>query len=432
MQIAELYKIYIQFPSIQTDTRKIKNADLFFALKGPQFNGNQFAKEALTKGAAYAIVDEEINEPDDRIILVPDVLKALQNLAQHHRMQFISATSEKQIPFIAITGSNGKTTSKELVHAVLSTAYKTYTTEGNLNNHIGIPLTILKIKADAEIAIIEMGANHLKEIEEYCTYTMPTHGVITNCGKAHLEGFGSEEGIRKGKGELFDYLKQNKGTAFIMSDYEYLQTMSSGIENIVTYGTHDADVTGIVKNSSGLLEVEITSDVMLNFIETKLVGEYNLPNILLAVTVGRHFNVPDEKIKTALENYLPDNSRSQLIETDSNKIILDAYNANPTSMKAAVENFANMHGENKVLLLGGMKELGNASLEEHQELINLIKKYNWKNVVLVGKEYKNANHNFQFFENSEQAADWYRQQDFNNTLLLIKGSRSTQMEKVLK
>jgi len=432
MQIAELYKIYIQFPSIQTDTRKIKNADLFFALKGPQFNGNQFAKEALTKGAAYAIVDEEINEPDDRIILVPDVLKALQNLAQHHRMQFISATSEKQIPFIAITGSNGKTTSKELVHAVLSTAYKTYTTEGNLNNHIGIPLTILKIKADAEIAIIEMGANHLKEIEEYCTYTMPTHGVITNCGKAHLEGFGSEEGIRKGKGELFDYLKQNKGTAFIMSDYEYLQTMSSGIENIVTYGTHDADVTGIVKNSSGLLEVEITSDVMLNFIETKLVGEYNLPNILLAVTVGRHFNVPDEKIKTALENYLPDNSRSQLIETDSNKIILDAYNANPTSMKAAVENFANMHGENKVLLLGGMKELGNASLEEHQELINLIKKYNWKNVVLVGNEFKNANHNFQFFENSEQAADWYRQQDFNNTLLLIKGSRSTQMEKVLK
>jgi len=432
MQIAELYKIYIQFPSIQTDTRKIKNADLFFALKGPQFNGNQFAKEALTKGAAYAIVDEEINEPDDRIILVPDVLKALQNLAQHHRMQFISATSEKQIPFIAITGSNGKTTSKELVHAVLSTAYKTYTTEGNLNNHIGIPLTILKIKADAEIAIIEMGANHLKEIEEYCTYTMPTHGVITNCGKAHLEGFGSEEGIRKGKGELFDYLKQNKGTAFIMSDYEYLQTMSSGIENIVTYGTHDADVTGIVKNSSGLLEVEITSDVMLNFIETKLVGEYNLPNILLAVTVGRHFNVPDEKIKTALENYLPDNSRSQLIETDSNKIILDAYNANPTSMKAAVENFANMHGENKVLLLGGMKELGNASLEEHQELINFIKKYNWKNVVLVGNEFKNANHNFQFFENSEQAADWYRQQDFNNTLLLIKGSRSTQMEKVLK
>ena len=261
---------------------------------------------------------------------------------------------------------------------------------------------------------------------------MPTHGVITNCGKAHLEGFGSEEGIRKGKGELFDYLKQNKGTAFIMSDYEYLQTMSSGIENIVTYGTHDADVTGIVKNSSGLLEVEITSDVMLNFIETKLVGEYNLPNILLAVTVGRHFNVPDEKIKTALENYLPDNSRSQLIETDSNKIILDAYNANPTSMKAAVENFANMHGENKVLLLGGMKELGNASLEEHQELINLIKKYNWKNVVLVGNEFKNANHNFQFFENSEQAADWYRQQEFNNTLLLIKGSRSTQMGKVLK
>ncbi|MGB4844372.1 MAG: UDP-N-acetylmuramoyl-tripeptide--D-alanyl-D-alanine ligase [Ferruginibacter sp.] len=432
MQIPELYKIYLQFPAIQTDTRKIQKADLFFALKGPLFNGNQFAKEALTKGAAYAIVDEEINEPNDRIIFVPDVLKALQDLAKYHRMQLMSAASEKKIPFIAITGSNGKTTSKELIHAVLSSVYKTYTTEGNLNNHIGIPLTILKIKADAEIAIIEMGANHLKEIEGYCSYTMPTHGAITNCGKAHLEGFGSEAGIRKGKGELFEYLKKNEGTAFIMRDYEYLQTMSAGIENIVTYGAHDADVTGIVKKSTGLLEVEITSDTVLNSINTNLVGEYNLPNILLAVTVGKHFKVPDEKIKTALENYLPDNSRSQLIEKDSNKIILDAYNANPTSMKAAIENFANMHGENKVLLLGGMKELGNASLQEHQELVNLIKRYKWGNVVLVGSEFKNLDHDFQFFENSEQAANWYRQQDFKNTLLLIKGSRSTQMEKVLK
>ena len=432
MQIPELYNVYLKHPSIQTDTRKIKKADLFFALKGPNFNGNQFALQALAAGAAYVIVDEVLQKKDERIIQVADVLITLQNLAHHHRLQFIFPNAEKQIPFIAITGSNGKTTSKELVHAVLSSTYKTYTTAGNLNNHIGIPLTILKIKADVEIAIIEMGANHQKEIEGYCKYTMPTHGAITNCGKAHLEGFGGEEGIRKGKGELFDYLKLHNGTAFVMWDYTYLQEMSKGITNLVTYGTYDAGVTGTVKNSTGLLEVAINSGADIDLIKTNLVGEYNLPNILLAVAIGKYFNVPDEKIKDALENYIPSNSRSQLIEKDGNKIILDAYNANPTSMMAAIENFAKMKGADKILMLGGMMELGTESLYEHQVLIDLIDKYNWKNVVLVGGDFNKTNHTYLNFENSEQAKDWFRNQNFNLTNILIKGSRSTQMEKVLE
>jgi len=430
MQIPELYNLYLQYTSIQTDTRKIKQDDLFFALKGPNFNGNQFALQAITAGAAYAIVDEAIATANERIIQVPDVLQALQELAHHHRKQFIG--TDKNIPFIAVTGSNGKTTSKELIHAVLSSSYTTYTTAGNLNNHIGIPLTILKIKQDAEIAIIEMGANHQKEIEGYCVYTMPTHGVITNCGKAHLEGFGGEEGIRKGKGELFDYLRLNSGTAFVMWDYDYLQEMSIGIPNLVTYGTHDATVTGHVKDSSELLSVSISSGADIDDIKTNLVGEYNLPNVLLAVAIGKYFNVPGEKIKAALEDYVPSNSRSQLIKKDGNHIILDAYNANPTSMKAAIDNFARMDGMDKVLILGGMMELGNESLHEHQNLVDLISTYPWKSVVLVGGDFKRTNHPYLYFDNSTQAKVWFHTQHFNGSNILIKGSRSTQMEKVLE
>ena len=432
MQIPELYKLFLQHPSIQTDTRKLTNGDLFFALKGPNFNANLFAKHAIEKGAAYAIVDEIHDEINERIIVVNDVLLTLQELALHHRQLLTVTRSGKPIPFIAITGSNGKTTSKELVHSVLSTSFITYTTEGNLNNHIGIPLTILKIKADAEMAIIEMGANHQKEIEGYCRYTMPTHGAITNCGKAHLEGFGSEEGIRKGKGELFDYLRHYKGTAFVMWDYDYLQQMSEGITNVITYGTHDASITGKVKSSTGLLEVAITNGLNLHVIKTNLVGDYNLPNVLLAVTIGKYFKVPEEKIKSALENYLPSNSRSQLIEKDSNKIILDAYNANPNSMKAAIENFAKMEGTDKVLMLGSMMELGQQSLQEHQALIDLINSYQWKNVALVGGDFKKINQSYLYFENSAQAKEWFTNQKFTHSNILIKGSRSTQMEKVLE
>lgn len=405
---------------------------MFFALKGPSYNANLFARQALEKGASFAVVDEIPEMPDSRIILVPDTLKALQQLAGYHRKQFENPVTGKNIPFIAITGSNGKTTSKELVHAVLSSSYKTYTTEGNLNNHIGIPLTLLKVKPDAEIAIIEMGANHQKEIEGYCIYTQPTHGVITNCGKAHLEGFGGVEGIRKGKGELFDYLNVHNGTAFIMRDYDYLQQMSAGIKHTITYGTHSASVTGTVKSSAGFLEVSIAQEDNFDLIKTNLVGEYNLPNVLLAVTIGRYFKVPDEKIKSALENYVPSNSRSQLVEKDGNKIILDAYNANPTSMRAAIENFVKMEGKVKVLLLGGMMELGKDSLYEHQQLVDLIKKYSWKDVALVGGDFKNVNHPFLNFDDSIQAKEWYQQQEYKNSTILIKGSRSTQMEKVLE
>lgn len=430
MQTADLYQLYLQFPSIQTDTRKIKKDDLFFALKGPNFNGNLFAQQALLQGAAYAVVDELTGNADDRIILVADVLKALQDLALHHRQQFIS--SNKKVPFIAVTGSNGKTTSKELMHAVLSSSYITYTTEGNLNNHIGIPLTILKVKKDVQIAIIEMGANHQKEIASYCLYAMPTHGVITNCGKAHLEGFGGEEGVRKGKGELYDYLRQNNGVAFVMQDYDYLQEMSKGIETRITYGTQNATVNGLVKSGSGMLEVSITGGADIDLIKTNLVGEYNLPNILLAVAVGKHFKVPDEKIKAALENYIPSNSRSQLIERDGNKIILDAYNANPSSMKAAIENFAKMEGAEKVLILGGMMELGPESVREHQQLVDLINQYHWQAVVLVGGDFSKVSHAFTFFENSLQARSWYKNRHFSNSSILVKGSRSTAMEKVLE
>ncbi len=432
MQIAELYNLYLKHPSVQIDSRKLKPGDIFFALKGPNFNANDFAVEAINNGAAYSVVDELPESEDNRIIKVDDVLKTLQDLALHHRNLLNESASGKAIPFIAITGSNGKTTSKELVHAVLSESYKTYTTEGNLNNHIGIPITILKIKADVEVAIIEMGANHQKEIEEYCVYTRPTHGVITNCGKAHLEGFGSEEGIRKGKGELFDYIKEHNGTAFVMWDYNYLQTMSSGINNVIKYGTGNADINGSVKNNSGLLEISIHDSDLLGSIKTNLVGEYNLPNILLAVSIGKYFDVSEKKIKSALENYQPSNARSQLIEKNGNKIILDAYNANPTSMKAAVENFSKMDGDDKVLLLGSMKELGDDTFQEHQVLVNLIKKYKWKNVVLVGNEFKNLANEFIYFENSELARDWFVNQQFSNSQFLVKGSRSTKMERIME
>ena len=425
MTIDQLYKIYRQYPSVQTDTRKLKTGDLFFALKGPNFNGNQFAAAALEAGSAYAIVDEAPATPDDRIIVVDDVLTTLQQLAKYHRRQY-------DIPFIAITGSNGKTTTKELVHAVLSAGYKTYTTQGNLNNHIGIPLTILSVKDDAEMAVIEMGANHLREIASYCEYTLPTHGIITNCGKAHLEGFGSIEGVRKGKGELYDYLRAHSGTAFVMWDYDYLQTMSVGIPSVVKYGTTDAvDIQGTVQQSEPFLTVAITKGATLPVIQTQLVGSYNLPNVLVAVTAGKFFKVPDEKIKTAIEQYTPSNSRSQLIEKNGNKFILDAYNANPTSMKLAIENFAGIQAANKVLMLGGMAELGQESLQEHEAIIELIKQHPWKAVVLVGGDFLKLDHPFIKKANSAEAAEWFKSQSFKDTYFLIKGSRSMAMEKVL-
>ncbi|HUS00986.1 MAG TPA: UDP-N-acetylmuramoyl-tripeptide--D-alanyl-D-alanine ligase, partial [Chitinophagaceae bacterium] len=403
MDIEQLYKLYLQYPSIKTDTRKLTNDDIFFALKGPTFNGNQFARQALDAGAAYVIIDEEVSFADERLFKTSDVLVTLQQLAKHHREQF-------NIPFIAITGSNGKTTTKELLHEVLSASYKTYTTEGNLNNHIGIPLTILKIKADAEMAVIEMGANHQKEIEGYCTYAKPTHGLITNLGKAHLEGFGGIEGVKKGKGELFDFLRRNDGTAFVNCDDSYIKEISSGIKNIIPYGTAEGSVTVKAISSSSFLEVEITAGSNIGVIKTQLVGQYNLPNVLAAVTIGKHFNVPYEKITSAIENYIPSNSRSQLIKKGSNAIIMDAYNANPASMKAAIENFAQMPGTNKILLLGSMMELGDDSEKEHSALIYLIDRYKWKAVILVGNNFKNIKNNYLHFDDTVNAKLWLEKQ----------------------
>ena len=283
------------------------------------------------------------------------------------------------------------------------------------------------------MAVIEMGANHQKEIEDYCEYAQPTHGIITNCGKAHLEGFGGIDGVKKGKGELYDYLRmKNDATVFVMWDYDYLREMSKGISGIIKYGTkEDAHVIGRVKKSDPYLVVEITLGTEPTTIRTQLVGEYNLPNVLAAVTLGKHFGVADEKIKSSIENYSPSNSRSQLVEKGSNKIILDAYNANPSSMKLAIENFSKLQADNKVLMLGGMAELGEESVNEHIAIVDLIKQSNWQAVVLVGGDFLKFQHPYTSFANSMEAKEWLCLQRFENTYLLIKGSRSMQMEKVL-
>ena len=424
MLLPDLYKIYLQYPSIQTDTRKVQRDDFFFALKGPNFNGNLFALQALENGAAFCIIDEAIEGMNEKMILVDDVLSTLQELARHHRETFT-------IPIIAITGSNGKTTTKELVSAVLTSHFKTATTEGNLNNHIGVPLTILKIKKDTEIAVIEMGANHQKEIESYCRYTQPTHAIITNCGKAHLEGFGGVEGVRKGKGELFDYIRAHDGMAFIFNDYDYLLEMSAGIQKKFSYSTSVGDVVGHVEKSEPFLSVAIKEDLKTAVIKTALVGDYNLPNVLCAVAVGKYFAVPEEKMIAAIENYTPSNSRSQLVQLGSNQIILDAYNANPSSMKAAIENFAKMQVHPKVLMIGGMMELGNDSVQEHEQIVQLIQQFKWDEVVLVGGDFGKLRHPFLFLADSDAARLWYDTQKFENTYLLVKGSRSMQMEKII-
>jgi UDP-N-acetylmuramoyl-tripeptide--D-alanyl-D-alanine ligase len=424
MNIEELYDLFLKNPSVQTDTRKLKPGDLFFALKGDNFNGNRFAQQAVDAGAAWAVIDEKEFEIPGKTLLVEDVLTTLQELAGYHRRQF-------KIPFIAITGSNGKTTTKELIHAVLSRAFSVYTTEGNLNNHIGVPLTLLKIRKDAEIAVIEMGANHLHEIESYCRIADPTHGLITNCGKAHLEGFGSLEGVRKAKGELYDHLRERgDGTAWVMWDYDYLREMSRGIHRILTYGTGNATVVGTVTESAPFLKMNVQIEKDHIAIDTRLVGAYNLPNVLAAVAVGIEMGVPPDQIRDAIEKFLPSNSRSQLIEKGTNTFILDAYNANPTSMKEAIENFAEIAQPRKILVLGAMAEMGSETAKEHENLVKLIENYSWTDVVLVGLPFEPYKNKFRYFEDSDAAGKWFQQQHFDHTWFLVKGSRTTAMEKI--
>ena len=438
MSIEELYEIYTKHPSVTTDSRKIQAGDLFFALKGPNFNGNLYAGQALKDGAAYAVVDEAVGAGDgaaDRIILVEDVLTCLQQLAAFHRQTF-------DIPFIAITGSNGKTTTKELVHAVLSQSYTTYTTQGNLNNHIGIPLTLLSIKKDADIAVIEMGANHLREIAGYCEYTRPTIGLITNCGKAHLEGFGSEAGVRKGKGELFDYLRAHNGTSFSFADYPYFTDMTQGIERQYWYSESatcnkpNLMAAGTIFQSDPFLQIKLQALHKADrIIKTQLVGAYNLPNVLSAIALGRYFDISDERIEQAIQAYTPSNSRSQLIQKDSNQIILDAYNANPSSMQAAIENFARMQGQHKVLILGGMKELGQDSEAEHLKLKSQIDRIGgWQQVILIGPEFERLalNTDYSWFKDQHAAGSFLATEPLTNSLVLVKGSRSNQLEKLVE
>jgi len=426
MQSNQLYQLFKQHPFVQTDTRLLKKGEIFFALKGPAFNGNLFAAKAIELGAAAVVVDEETGIEDPRIFLVKDVLIALQELALHHRKQF-------NIPFIAITGSNGKTTTKELLHAVLSTTFKTYTTKGNFNNHIGIPLTILSIKEDAEIALIEMGANHQKEIDAYCKIALPTHGIINNCGKAHMEGFGGMEGVRKGKGELYDFIASKNGIAFVNSDLDYLLSMSEKIEQVIYYGNTKGNHHIDIIENEPFLKIEFKSNEYGNHLfKTNLVGEYNCPNIDAAITTGLHFGISIEKIKQAIAAYQPDNARSQLIEKGNNKIILDAYNANPTSMRLAIENFASMKAENKYLFLGGMMELGDYSIHEHSDIINLVTSLNLKNTILVGGDFEKINQPYPFFKNSIDAAIWLSENMPNNAHILIKGSRGIKMEKLME
>ncbi|WP_165806446.1 UDP-N-acetylmuramoyl-tripeptide--D-alanyl-D-alanine ligase [Chitinophaga parva] len=421
--IAALYEIYRQHPSVQTDTRKLKQGDIFFALKGPNFNGNAYAEQALAAGAACAVVDEAAyyTQPD-KMVLVPDVLQALQQLANTHRRTL-------QIPFLAITGTNGKTTTKELVNAVLSSHFKTVATAGNLNNHIGVPLTLLSIPPDTQLAVIEMGANHQREIAGYCEVAMPTHGLITNIGKAHLEGFGGPEGVKIAKGELYDYLRTHNGTAFVCTDYDYLLPMAKGIATVITYGSRHADHQGHAVTGPALLSVALDGDA--SPVQTNLVGAYNTPNVLAAVTIGRYFGVPEASIRAALEAYMPSNNRSQVMQQGTNTIIMDAYNANPSSMRAAIENFAGIDAPKKVLLLGGMMELGEDSIREHQALVDLLQQTHWHAVVLVGGDFSKVKHPYLFLPDAAAAHNWLAQQQYQHAYLLIKGSRSVGMEKVL-
>lgn len=426
MQIQSLYTIYENAIGVQTDTRKIVPGELFFALSGDNFNGNIFAKQALEKGAIAAVIDDKNYYIDERTILVENSLYKLQQLANYHRKQFT-------IPILAITGSNGKTTTKELITTVLSTQYKVHATKGNLNNHIGVPLTLLAMKKNTDIAVIEMGANHQKEIASYCEVAAPNYGLINNCGKAHLEGFGGVEGVKKGKGELYDYIRNTQGSIFINSELDYLQEMSQGIEKQITYGSTQSKAIykGTIFDSQPFLTVAITTANNECMIQSQLVGDYNFPNIMAAVAVGKYFGISIEKIKTAIESYSPDNSRSQRIINGSNTFIMDAYNANPTSVSVAIKNFAQAQFPNKTILLGAMMELGEDSITEHQAIIALLEKYNWNHVILVGGDFKNTKHGYTYFENTDEAKAWYQMQQFENMAFLIKGSRAIAMEKII-
>ncbi|MFD2101704.1 UDP-N-acetylmuramoyl-tripeptide--D-alanyl-D-alanine ligase [Flagellimonas iocasae] len=421
MTMEQLHALFLAHPVICTDTRKITDNCLFFALKGPNFNGNEFATDALEKGAAYAIIDEEAYKTSERHILCDDVLQTLQQLATYHR-------KKSNAKVISLTGSNGKTTTKELINAVLSKKYRTVATKGNLNNHIGVPLTLLSIEKDTEIAIVEMGANHKKEIEFLCNIAQPDFGYITNFGKAHLEGFGGVEGVIQGKSELYDHLMAHDKYIFMNADDPVqLEKLGSYIKKM-GFSTRDHqyyNIKFIEANPYVVLEVEGTR------METQLIGKYNFPNCCAAILMGKYFNVPLEDIKTALASYQPQNNRSQIIEKNGVKIILDAYNANPTSMRAALENFNAMQAENKTLIIGDMFELGPTAAEEHQTIADLAESLGFQTVFLVGKNFYGTKTPLAKFDSFDGLKEHIQKNPLQKGMVLIKGSRGMALERVL-
>lgn len=414
MKTAFVYSLFKKSTGISTDTRKIKKGSLFFALKGARFNGNAFALEALKKGASYAVVDEEINaDEDERIILVKNVLETLQKLAKHHRTKL-------DIPILALTGSNGKTTSKELIHAVLSKKFKTLATEGNLNNHIGVPLTLLSFTEGTEIGVVEMGANHQKEIESLCDIAMPDYGYITNFGKAHLEGFGGFSGVVKGKTELYRFLKKNQGQAFVNLDDTIQMEKSRGLKrHLFGKAVTALQTTPFVKAS-----------FEKNILQTQLIGAHNLENIKAAIAVGTHFKITPKDIIAAIENYVPKNNRSQITSRGGASILLDAYNANPSSMRVALENFNRLEADLKILILGDMFELGKTSEFEHQEIVKIAENQCFDEIHLIGSHFSKTNvHQAIQHQSFEDFYQSFRPK--KNAYYLIKGSRAMALERIL-
>ena len=422
-QIKELHEIFVNHPKITTNSKEVEKGDIFIALKGEKFDGNQFAQEALDKGAHIAVVDDKkLNTiKEKRFFPVEYTLETLQELGNYHR-NYIG------MPVIGITGSNGKTTTKELVNAVLSQKYNTHATYKNLNNHIGVPLTLLEFPDETDIGIIEMGSNHFGEIARLAEIANPDFGIITSIGKAHLEHFGDEEGVKKEKGSLFDFLKKKKGIIFLNADDEKLKELAKDLQkySFSFKGNPEAEIQIEDISKSPELKLKLNDTE----IQTKLTGKYNLSNIGYAIAAGKFFNLSDEEIKKALENYVPKDMRSQIIEKEGNLIILDAYNANPTSMKASLENLINLDGKRKIAILGDMFELGENAQQEHQAIADWAKDHHIE-TYLIGEEFSKVKSDFPVFKNIEDFKKQYSLKDFSPATILIKGSRGMQMEKLL-
>lgn len=421
MEIKDLYQLYKQSTGLNTDTRTIQKGQLFLALKGENFDGNAFALQALEAGAAYAVVNDTVEASDSRLIKVPDTLKALQDMAAYHRQQF-------DIPVIGLTGTNGKTTTKEMIRTVLGAKYRVTATEGNLNNDIGVPLSVLRIGPDTEIAIIEMGASHPDDLKPLLAVAQPTHGLITNVGKAHLLGFGSFEGVKYAKGQLYDYLKAHDGVAFANADDEVLQEMlwERGLP-MIPYGMKDVT---LLPTSAGqpFLQLQLPGGTVL---KTQLVGAYNAYNVLAALKLGWFFQVPLEDACKAIASYVPSNNRSQLLKTEKNVVIVDAYNANPSSMAVALDNLSRTQGK-KIALLGDMRELGADSAIEHKKIVDALC-HAGQEAILVGEEFTKAAEGtgIRCFATSAELAAWLQENPLQGCTVLVKGSRGTQMEKVI-